>query len=321
MAEQMEAVVFRRAGGPEVLQLARLARPRPRIGEVLVRVHAASVNPADDKLRASRLAGVVLRRLHGEAIPGLDFAGTVEEVGSGATRFRVGDEVYGALRPPHSGSYAEYIRVPETWVARKPTTLSFEEAASLPVVGLTALQLLRDKARVRNGDRVLVNGASGGVGTMAVQIARVYGCHVTAVCSTRHLELVRSLGAERVVDYTREVVAQAGEFDVVVDAVSKLSLDTARQLLAPHGRYVATVPRRDTLFSKVTGPLRSQHQTTRFVAVHPNAGDLRLLRRWVEEGLLRPVVDHVVPLERVADAHREVHAGHSEGKVVLALLH
>ncbi|MCI0569651.1 MAG: NAD(P)-dependent alcohol dehydrogenase [Myxococcaceae bacterium] len=321
MAELMDAVVFRRAGGPEVLKLARLARPRPHIGEILVQVHAASVNPADDKMRASRVAGAVLRRLHGQAIPGMDFAGTVVALGRGTSRFDVGDPVYGALRPPHSGSYAGYIRVPETWAAPMPNNLTFEEAASLPVVGLTALQLLRDKARVQAGERVLVNGASGGVGTMAVQIARIYGCHVTGVCSTRHMETVYSLGAERVVDYTREVVAHAGHFDVVVDTVSKLSLDTVRQLLAPYGRYVATLPRRDTLLYKVTGRLSAQHQATRFVAVRPDARDLNLLRRWVEEGRLRPVVEHVVPLARAADAHREVHAGHSEGKVVLAVLH
>jgi NADPH:quinone reductase-like Zn-dependent oxidoreductase len=320
MAEQMEAVVFRRPGGPEVLHVERLERPEPQVGEVLVRVHAASVNPADDKARGSPVLGRVLRGLgRGAVVPGLDFAGVVVGTGPGATRFLRGDEVYGVLGVTALGSYAEYVRVKERQVARKPDNLSFEEAAAVPVVGLTALHLLRDKAGVHAGERVLVNGASGGVGTMAVQLARAFGCHVTGVCGTSNLELVRSLGAERVVDYREEDVRQAGQFDVVLDAVAKMPLETVRAVLAPNGRFVSTLPSPAAFVQMVTGPLRKQH--AHIYRLSPSGTDLEELRRMIEEGRVRPVIERVLPFTEAARAHQHVHEGHARGKVVLAMVH
>ncbi len=320
MAEQMEAVVFRRPGGPEVLHVERVERPEPRYGEVLVRVRAASVNPADDKARGSPVLGRVLRGMgRGAVVPGLDFAGVVELTGPGATRFLRGAEVYGVMGVTALGSYAEYVRVKERQVAHKPENLSFEEAAAVPVVGLTALQLLRDKAEVRAGERVLVNGASGGVGTMAVQIARAYGCHVTGVCSGKNRELVLSLGAERVVDYEREDVRQSGPFDVVLDAVAKLPGALVRALLAPNGRYVSTLPSAAALAWMVAGPLKKQH--ARILRMRPNGADLEELRRMLEEGQVKPILERVLPFTDATRAHQLVHEGHTRGKVVLARMH
>ncbi len=318
MAEQMRAVVFREAGGPEVLHVEEVKRPRPHEGEVLVRVHAAGVNPVDDSVRGSPAVGAFLRAIRRPMIPGLDFAGTIVEVGRGVSDFKEGDPVFGAVSNRLQGTYAEYVRVSTDKLARMPQRLNFREAAGVPVVGLTALQMIRDKARIVPGERVLVNGASGGVGSFALQIAKVYGATVTAECGPDHLQLVKDLGADAVLDYTRDDVRQAGKFDVIIDAVSKLPTDVVPQLLEPRGRYVSTLPRKELLLRTATRPFSEQKFSV--VRFRPRRGDLEALARLLDDGRIRSVIEQVAPLEEAPQVHRALHQGHTAGKRILAVL-
>src|SRR5215470_2882178 len=235
----MKAIVYRCYGPPQVLKLEEIARPSPKANEVLVRVHAASVNPLD--WHYMRGTPYIARMDAGLGAPqnirfGVDFAGVVEAVGPGVTRFKPGDEVFGGRR----GAFAEYLTVSEQRaLAAKPANMSFAQAAAVPIAGLTALQGLRDKAHVARGQKVLINGASGGVGTFAVQIARSYGAEVTGVCSTRNVDLVRSLGADHVIDYTKEDFTKGDQkYDVIIDNVANRTLSENRRVLTPNGRYV-----------------------------------------------------------------------------------
>ncbi len=316
--EQMQAVVFRSTGGPEVLHVETVKRPSPRAGEVLVRVHAAGVNPVDDAVRSSQALGAILWAIRRPMIPGLDFAGTVAEVGRGVADFREGDAVFGAVSTRLNGTYAEFVRVRENQLARKPERLSFREAAGVPVVGLTALQMIRDKAKIVPGDRVFINGASGGVGSFALQLARVYGAHVTAECGPDHVQLLRDLGAEVVLDYTRDDVRHAGRFDVIIDAVSKLPPDLIPDLLEPRGRYVSTLPRRELLQRTAFQPFGGQKFM--MVRFRPRRADLEALSRLLDDGRLRVIIDQVAPLEAAPEVHRKLHQGHTGGKRVLTLL-
>ncbi|MGA9519908.1 MAG: NAD(P)-dependent alcohol dehydrogenase [Myxococcaceae bacterium] len=316
--EQMQAVVFRSTGGPEVLHVETVRRPRPRPGEVLVRVHAAGVNPVDDVMRRSQAIGAILRAIRKPMIPGLDFAGTVVEVGRGVEDFREGDPVFGAVSTRLNGTYAEYVRVGEGQLARKPERLSFREAAGVPVVGLTALQMIRDKAKVVPGDRVLVNGAAGGVGSFALQLARTYGANVTAECGPDHVQLMRDLGADAVLDYTRDDVHKAGRFDVIIDAVSKLPIDWIPDLLEPRGRYVSTLPRRELIQHAATHPFEVQKFS--MVRFRPRRTDLEALARLLDDGRIRVVIDQVAPLEAAPDVHRLLQQGHTAGKRILSML-
>jgi NADPH:quinone reductase-like Zn-dependent oxidoreductase len=312
----MRAVVARRRGGPEVLGLTEVPRPVAKQGEVLVRVHAAGVNASDRHLRLSPFHLPILRLLGREPIAGLELAGVVAELGPGATRFQVGEEVYGAL--PGSmdgGTYADYVRVREGWLSRKPRGVSFEEAAGIPVGGMTALQMLRDKARMAPGQRVLVNGASGAVGLVAVQLARAKGCEVVGVCSTANVELVRSLGAGRVVDYRKERVRDAGTFDVVFDAVGTLSREDVLALTRPGGAWMTTVPRPASFADLIHYRRRGLRA---FVAmVRPSASDLAELAGETEAGRLRVPIDRVLPLGEAAQAQAHLESGHPRGRVVL----
>ncbi|HLL53822.1 MAG TPA: NAD(P)-dependent alcohol dehydrogenase [Myxococcaceae bacterium] len=314
--QRMRAVVAKRRGGPEVLELAEVPRPSPKPGEVLVRVHAAGVNASDRHLRRSPFHLPLLRLLGRAPVAGLELAGVVAERGPGATRFEVGEEVYGAL--PGSldgGTYAEFVRMREDWLGRKPRNVSFEEAAGLPVGGMTALQMLRDKARITQGQRVLVNGASGAVGMVAVQLAKAKGCEVVGACSTGNVELVRSLGAGRVVDYKREHVRTAGTFDVLFDAVGVLQRPDVVALLRPGGAWITTVPRPDSFADLM---YYRRHGLRAFVAmVRPSASDLAELAAQVEAGALRIPIDQVLPLGEAAKAQARLESGHPRGRLVL----
>ena len=321
----MRAVVQHRYGGPEVLELVELEKPAPAHDEVLVRVRASSVNPADWYAMTGLLVARPSSGLRAPREPrvGTDFAGVVEAVGEAVTDFSVGDEVYGG----RAGAFAEYVCVKNA-IAEKPANLTFEEAAAVPVAAITAIQALRDKGALRAGERVLVNAASGGVGTFAVQIAKALGAsHVTAVCSTRNVEQARELGADRVLDYTQEDFTRIGErFDVVVDIAATHSYGRLRKLLLPGGRLVIVGAPKS---GRVLGPLGHvikiligsfgrKPRATFFVA-KLNRDELRALNELLEAGTVRPVVERTYPLAEIADAMAYLGEGHARGKIVVTV--
>ncbi|NUU16913.1 NAD(P)-dependent alcohol dehydrogenase [Cellulomonas humilata] len=324
----MKAIVQHRYGSPDELTLADVDTPVPAADEVLVRVRAASLNARDWHLMrgdpyVARLSPDFGRRAPKALIRGSDFAGTVEAVGSDVTRLRPGDDVYGES----DGALAEYVSAPERRVARKPDHLTFEQAAAMPLAATTALQGLR--GRVGPGQSLLINGASGGVGTFAVQLAHAYGAQVTAVCSTRNVELVRSLGADHVVDYTRDDAFRAGRrYDVVLDLVGNRSLRDLRRALTPDGTLVLSgggVSEGGSLFGPIGLLLRSKLAAPfvrhRIVALStsPGAEHLDTLRELAEAGTIVPAVDRTYPLPAAADAMRYLEGEHARAKVVVTV--
>jgi NADPH:quinone reductase-like Zn-dependent oxidoreductase len=312
----MKAVEYDRYGPPGVLAIRDVPRPRPRPGELLVRVRAAALNPKDVLVRAGKY-----RLLSGRRFPkrvGFDWAGEVAEVGPGVTGVAPGAAYWGMLDGYQGGACAEVLAVPAAWGAPKPTSLDFERAAAVPLAASTALQALRDVAGVEAGMRVLVNGASGGVGVFAVQIARLLGARVTTTSSAANLELCRSLGAEAALDYRAEDPLVAGaRFDVVFDVFGNRRFADARRALTPRGTYVTTVPK-PHLFLAAARTLFTRPRA-RLVVVRPRAADLGLLARHVDEGRIVPVVEHVFPLERIAEAEEQVASKHTRGKVVVSI--
>jgi len=323
----MKGVVRRCYGSPEVVRYEDIAKPTAADDEVLVRVHAASVNPLDWHY----LEGTpyLVRTDTGFGKPddprlGVDFAGTVEAVGKNVQRFKPGDEVFGGK----IGAFAEYLTVREARaVALKPSNVTFEQAAAVPIAALTALQALRDKGHVHAGQRVLINGASGGVGTFAVQIAKSFGAHVTGVCSTRNVELVRSIGADRVIDYTREDFTKDPErYDLIVDNVGTHSLLEYKRVLNPNGIYVmigsVTTGNWFGFFAKpLEGMVLSPFVSQKFgvMLAQLDKGDLATLAALMAAGKVTPVIDRRYRLSEAADALRYVEAGHARGKVVLSV--
>lgn len=294
----MRAVLFKRAGSADGLVLAEVPKPAPAPHEVLVKVHAATVTRGDVVLRklpslVSRLLGLGRKRMLGH-----EFAGQVEAVGDGATLFKEGDRVFGTTTGLKQGSHAEYVCVPEAGVlATVPVGVSYDEAAPVPIGGMTALHFLRE-AQIESGERVLVYGASGSVGTFAVQLAAHFGAEVTGVCSTANVELVESLGAERVIDYTREDFTERHEtYDIVFDAVGKASPKRVKRVLAEGGRYVSV----------------------RGSTAEETAEGLRLLSDLLAAGQIRAVIDRRYPLEQVREAHRYVEKGRKRGNVVITV--
>ena len=325
----MKAIVNPRYGAPrDVLELRDVDRPEPADHEVLVRVHASSVNPADWFLLVGR--PYVLRLAFGLTRPrrpirGQDMAGTVEAVGSGVTRWRPGAAVFGEL--PGGGAYAEYVVATEDALTSAPAGLDLAEAAAVPLAGGTALQGLRDAGGVRTGHRVLVNGASGGVGTFAVQIAKSLGAHVTAVCSGRNADLVRSLGADEVIDYTRVDFTRGDErYDVIFDLVGNHTLSAFRRVLHRDGVYVSSS---GMTGGPILGPLpyilrvmlsslRGGPKMKAFAA-KPNPEDLAALAEMIESGQVRPAIDRAYPLADTATALARQGEGHARGKTVVTV--
>ena len=319
----MKAIVQRRYGPPDVLALEELPRPEPGPGEVLVRVRAASIFAGD--CHAVRGAPFFVRFVTGlrrprNPIPGIDLAGVVEATGSGVTDLGVGDEVFGFA----TGSLAELVCVAADHLARLPKKLALVQAAAVPEAGLTALQGLRDHGKVRAGQRVLVIGASGGVGTFAVQIAKALGAEVTGVCGPASLELVRSIGADHVIDYTRtDVTTAADRYDVILQLAGTASPRRLCRALVPGGTLVlsngegrvAGVDR--ILMAAVLNPFVREHLVV-FVT-NENGTDLGILADMLAAGQVRPVIDRTYPLAEAADALRHLEAGHPRGKVVLAI--
>jgi NADPH:quinone reductase-like Zn-dependent oxidoreductase len=320
----MKAVVYDRYGGPEVLRLTEVEKPVPRGSQVLVRIHAVSINAPDWRLL---LATPFMIRLHSGLfrpkyrILGCDIAGVVEGIGPQATKFRVGDEVFGDLAHFGYGGFAEYVCPAEKALVRKPAGISFEAAAATPMAGITALQGLRDHGKVGPGQRVLIAGASGGVGTSAVQIAKMLGAEVTAVCSTGKVSLARSLGADQVIDYTMEDFTKNGRLYDVIFAVNGFRpIWDYRRSLAPRGIYVAAGGDWPQIRQALAwGPLISLVGSKKMLpaSTHATWNDLEYLGELLMTGQLVPVIDRRYRLAGVPDAMRYVVAGHVRGKVVI----
>jgi NADPH:quinone reductase-like Zn-dependent oxidoreductase len=320
----MKAVVYERYGPPEVLQLEEVEKPTPPGDhDVLVEVHAASLNAADlDYLRGTPLVRLGGRQRPQTKILGSDIAGRVEAVGRNVRRFQPGDEVFGDLFAHGFGALAEYVSAPEDVLRPKPASMTFEQAATLPQAALLALQGLRNKRQVGPGDKVLINGAGGGVGTFAVQIARHYGAEVTAVDSARKLEMLRSLGADHVIDYAQEDFAVTGQrYDLILDVVARRSIFDCRRALSPRGIYLLVggsgAAIRQAAF---LGPLISMTGGRKMGILmwKPNEqADLETLIALFEAGKVVPVIDRTYPLSDTAEAFRYLERGHARGKVVI----
>jgi NADPH:quinone reductase-like Zn-dependent oxidoreductase len=312
---EMRAAIIGSYGGNEVVEIREVPPPEPGEKDVLIRVQAASVNPVDWKIRSGKA-----RLLTDRSFPkvlGLECAGEVVETGTGVQRFAQGESVIGFPGARRLGAFAEFVCVPEPGVFRAPRNLSFTEAATLPIAGLTALQSLRDLGRLAAGDQVLINGASGGVGTFAVQIARALGAEVTAVCSAANAELVQDLGASRMIDYARQDFTRGSErYNIIFDAVSKSSFTRSKRALVPGGIYVATLPSPSGILNQyLTGHVT--RKKARIVMVRPNTADMEWLQEQVEAGRIRVIIDRTYPLEQIREAFAYSETGKARGKVVL----
>ncbi len=328
-ANPMKAIVYCDYGSPDVLQLREIEKPAPRDDEVLVRVRAAAVNPLD--WHYIRGKPYIMRMGTGLRKPkitrlGVDFAGTIEATGKNVRRFRPGDEVFGG----RTGAFAEYVCVrQDRAIVLKPANLNFAQAASVPIAAITALQALRDRGKIHAGQKVLINGASGGVGTFAVQIAKAFGAHVTGVCSAGNANMVRSIGADDIVDYRKEDFTKGGRhYDVVLDNVGNRSLTECRRVLTPSGKYIL-IGGGGPNDGRWMGPLpriigtlvlsRFVSQDMRMFLSELNQKDLTVLRDLIQAGKVTPVIDRSYKLNEVPQAIRYVETGHARAKVVITM--
>lgn len=319
----MKAIVYHEYGSPDVLHLEEIEKPVPKENEVLVKVNAASLNYGDmvlvrGKPFIARLMGYGLLKPK-YSILGSDIAGEVEAVGGSASQLQPGDEVFGDIGHCGLGALAEYACIPENVLTLKPANMTFDEAAAVPQAAVVALQGLRDKGQIQPGQRVLINGASGGVGTFAVQIAKSFGAEVTGVCSTRNLELVRSLGADHVIDYTQEDFTQnERRYDLILDIVANRPVSDYMRALSPGGKYVAVAFNPAALF---LGPLISGTGGKKATSLShkPQAEDLAFMKELLEGGKVKPVIDRRYPLGDVAEAMRFLEEGHHRGKIVITV--
>jgi NADPH:quinone reductase-like Zn-dependent oxidoreductase len=321
--KRMKAIVYAHFGPPEVLQLKEVDKPAPKEGEVLVRVRASSVNHGDwsfvrGKPFLVRLIGAGLFRPRNRIL-GVDIAGRVEAVGASVEQFQPGEEVYGDTGDRGFGGFAEYASVPESLLALKPANATFEEAAAVPSAALVALQGLRDAGQIQPGQKVLVNGAGGGIGTFAVQIARHFEAQVTGVDSTAKLDMLRSIGADQVIDYTQEDYTQnVGLYDLILDIVANRSVAENMRALSPKGIYVAIAFNPAHLFqgprSQRTGGKQASNLSHR-----PSQQDLVFIKELIEASKVVPVIDSVFPLSNVPEAVRYYGEGHPKGKVVITV--
>lgn len=311
----MRAIVYDRYGGPEVLEERELPVPRLRPHEALIRVHAAALNPKDSFVRKGRFALATGRRF--PKLLGYDVAGVVEQVGARVSTLRVGDEVFGMRNGFAGGTIAELVAVPQTELCARPKGLSFEEAAAIPLAASTALQALRELGRVKPGARVLLHGASGGVGCFAVQVAKLLGARVTTTSSPRNFELLASLGAAERLDYAKDPFLDPGaNWDVLFDIFGNQSFAKAKRSLSPGGVYVSTVPSARNILDDLRTRLLPGRRA-RLVVVRSRAADLDWLRQAAEAGTLRPVIDRVVPLAETARAQAHLETKRARGKVVV----
>jgi NADPH:quinone reductase-like Zn-dependent oxidoreductase len=316
----MKAIVYTKFGPPEVLHLQEVAKPIPKANEVLIKIVATTVVKEDPDMRASPGFNGLLKPRN--LILGQELAGEIEAVGNAVTRFRPGDQVFGI---DMFGAYAEYKCMPEDGaLAIKPANINYEDAASVPNGALTALPFLRDKGEIHSGQNVLIYGASGSVGTAAVQLARYYGAEVTGVCSTANLEWVKSLGADQVIDYTQEDFTKSSKtYDIIFDTIGKRSFSACKGSLTDEGIYLATVPTPvimlQALWTSKRGGKKVKFAATGLRPASEKIKDLVFLTELIEAGKVKPVIDRCYPLEQISEAHRYVEAGHKKGNVVITM--
>ncbi len=321
----MKAIVYTKFGSPDVLKLQEVAKPAPKDNEVLIRIVATTVAVEDPGIRARPGLNGFLKPKR--SILGFYLAGEVESVGKDVKRFKKGDKVYGNTGLSLLGTYAEYICMPEDGaLAMKPANITDEEAAALPNGALTALPFLRDKGNIKSGQKVLIYGASGAVGTIAVQLAKYFGADVTGVCSTMNLELVKSLGADKVIDYTQEDFTKNGQtYDIIFDTVGKSAFSRCKDSLTENGIYLTTVPSLATfiqmLRTSMTGGKKVGIAATGLRPSNEKTKELIFLNGLIEAGKIKAVIDRSYPLEQIAEAHKYVEAGHKKGNVVITLNH
>ena len=311
----MKAIAINKYGAADVLQYTEVEQPQIKSDQLLVKVYSSSVNPIDWKIRQG-----MLRVLTGNKFPivlGFDVAGEVVEVGEQVTGFQKGDAVYAYLDGISGGAYAEYAAVSERVACLKPSNMTYEQAAAVPLAASTALQALRDKGEIKKGQKVLINGASGGVGTFAVQIAKAYEAEVTAVCSSNNVELVKSLGADRVIDYTQQdFTKDTIEYDIIFDAVSKRSFSECKNNLVRQGIYITLLPSLDIILQGFL-TLFSGGKKAKLFFAQASGKDLAYLKDAIEAGKIKSVIDRAYPLSEVAVAHRYSEEEHAKGKIAI----
>jgi NADPH:quinone reductase-like Zn-dependent oxidoreductase len=320
----MKAIVYSEYGTPGVLQLQNVEKPVPKDNEVLIKVHAATVTAGD--VRARKADHILERFVHGLARPkkntviGMELSGEIESVGKNVSRFKVGDQVFASTYSVGLGGYAEYKTFPEDgMIALKPSNLSYLEAAAVPTGGNTSLYFLRELAKIKSGDKVLVNGASGSLGTYAVQLAKYYGAEVTGVCSTNNVELVKSLGADFVVDYKNEDFTETGEtYDFIFDTVNKSSFSRCKNSLKENGKYLATFPL-PVMIDVLKTSIMSNKKAV-FAVAKERYQDLEFLCKLIEEDKIKPVIDRTFSMEQISEAHRYVEQGHKVGNVTIKMI-
>ena len=323
----MKAIVYTEYGPPDVLSLEEAQKPTPKDDEVLVKVHAASANAADWHLMRAdpflvRVMGFGLLKPK-NGLLGADIAGMVEAVGRNVTQFQPGDEVFGDLSGSGFGGFAEYACATEVALALKPANVSFEEAAAVPLAAVTALQGLRYKGQIQSGQKVLINGASGGVGTFAVQIAKSFGAEVTGVCSTSKLDMVRSLGADHVIDYTKEDFTRNGRrYDRILAANGYHPISDYKRALSPDGTYVMTGGSGAQMLQAMTlGPIMSVRGSKKmgYLSMKQDKEDLVFVKELLENGEITPIIDRTYPLSEISEGIRYLEEGHARGKVAITL--
>lgn len=323
----MKVIVCTKYGPPEVLQLKEVEKPVPKDNEVLIKVHATTVHIADTKMRSFTFPAVFwlpMRIMVGfirprRKIPGMELSGEIESVGKDVKLFKIGDRVFAGGFG--MGTYVEYKCLPERrMLAIKPANMTYEEAAAVPNGGITALLILR-KANIQSGQKVLIYGASGSIGTFALQLAKYFGAEVTGVCSTPNLEMVKSLGADKVIDYTQEDFTESGQtYDVIFDTVGKISFSRSKSSLKQSGIYLTTFPTLEVILQKVWTSIAGSKKII-CLAVSNKIEDLIFLKELIEAGKLKSVMDRSYPLEQIVEAHRYVDKGHKKGNVAITLDH
>ena len=310
----MKAVVFRKNGSPDVLEINDIEKPIIKNDEVLVKVYAASVNPVDVFIRKNRIIAFFVNRR--SKITGSDLSGKIESIGRTVVSVKNGDDVFGFRQ---GGTTAEYVAISEKKIAIKPVNMTFEEAAAVPLAALTALQALRDKGNICSGQNVLINGASGGVGTYAVQIAKSFGTNVTGVSSTKNLELIKSLGSDKVIDYTKEDFTRTDQrYDIVLDAVAKSSYSKCKRILNQGGIFVST-GFSPLLFIQVMSSTLFGDKKAKTVFVNSNTKDLEIIGELIKEDKVKSVIDQSYPMDKTSEAHLHIENGHTKGKVVISI--
>ncbi|MBZ5753828.1 NAD(P)-dependent alcohol dehydrogenase [Metabacillus rhizolycopersici] len=322
----MKAIVYNKYGPPDVLKLTEVEKPIPQDNQVLVKIHATSLNYGNLVLLKgepflARFAFGLLKPKY--SIPGGDIAGHVEAVGKGVTQFQPGNEVFGDLSGCGWGGFAEYVSVPENALALKPANLSFEEAAAVPMAGVTALQGLRDRGKIQSGQKVLINGASGGVGTFAVQIAKSFGGEVTGVCSTRNLDILRSIGADHAIDYTKEdFTKKTQSYDLILGINGYQPISAYKRLLRPNGNFVHVGGSGSQLFqAMVLGPWLSMMGGKKMSSFlqRSNQKDLIYIKELLETGKVKPVIDRCYTLNELPEAFKYFEEGHAQGKIIITV--